>query len=349
MGGNEIDFFDRIKFRKSRFRHLLFMKQEHDHHAPRLSSTELHLVKKHFLKHARKTGLLGAEDATIDALSRAIESFNPSIKRKCQKNVRELVAKVFDPITPRRSRALAPLFAWIRLHVNYAILNVRAKHPYSDVRDAVLGFRRTKGELPTLPELRWFSGLSTPQILNVWLKVAKELGISPAIDPILPFLDSFVLSSQASTHEECQWHGLVRRVLKKLKPVDASVLLLFYVCQYSEQQVVEFFRGLMNLQKLTRDKTIELFEDFAKANHTGMHAPWDDRLLRYSRIGPLRTALNRARMRALKIAQIEIGCSADLTAREKTNLEQRIHMAKCKKDSAAESMLSDEGQNQNRL
>ncbi len=217
-----------------------------------------------------------AESVALDAAVRALSAFKPGLHRW----------GTSDPDTAR--------WQWIRMKVTYALRELANCEPR--VRNGFLDFQRLHGHAPSLPQLCAFAGLTPREVLSVWAEVAAELELHGNRDPILASLPLPEPDSPSEGDETLQSHERVRRVLKQLSPFEASLLILRFVAERSDAEILGFIhRVRRQAARSVPVATLQAALDkFAGTTEPGLSAPWDHRLLSIQTPGQLRVLIHRA-------------------------------------------------------
>ena len=239
---------------------------------------------KRFERYARWRGrrakLPESEAVALEALIRAVVMFRSRLRSQVNR--------------------LKALFHWVRRKIDFALRNLSAAHPASAVRDAFIKFEQRFGYKPTLRELCQFAGFNPRHVLNVWKQVAEELGLTPETDTIMQSLvEELADWLRPVLQNNIEGSRRIREVLARLSAADACLLILKYICGYTEEEILGLLERARDAasQFATQDELEDLLDQFVGDRIQNLAAPWDSSLLAIHSRGHLAIRLLRARAR----------------------------------------------------
>ena len=232
----------------------------------------------------RRTQLPGAESIVLESLVRAVFTFRSRARSKAERH--------------------KAMFHWVCRKIDFGLRNLAAEYPATAVRDAFIDFEQRFGYKPTLRQLSWWGGFNPRHVMNVWPQVAQELALTPETDTVMQSLvDEMgawpvcgVLGDPASCDQ-------VYRILGRLPPGDACLLILKDLCGFKEKEILRFLRRARQAasDSASQDDLEDLLDAFIGDRAENLQAPWDSSLLAIRTRSLLATRLSRARARCRAI------------------------------------------------
>jgi hypothetical protein len=255
------------------------------HHIPLLEE----LVPQVLLM-VRGSALPGADAPALDALVEALITFVPALGA-----------------APAEVRP-GDVISWVRTKVKYALRTHAKGFRLQRVRAEYLRLLEQEGYPPTLRELSKASQTSTRNLLSVWPQIAADLQIPFNADSILgSILSDWALGGGDTL---CTSGRIVPVAsLHRLKPKDASLLLMRYALDLREKRIlrlIHFFRSRATeaeLYPMPPDFGCELRAEYRAILHEG----WRKGILSIQTKPQLRARIHRARWQLRKILSVQEG------------------------------------------